>query len=74
MTLVIKIIQVSGVQFYNMSSLYCIVCSPPQVKFPSITNHFPFAPCTAILNYILDFDFNLPDFKVFNQAIASRHC
>ena len=29
--------QVSGVLFYNTSSVYCIVCSPPQVKSPSIT-------------------------------------
>ena len=28
MTLVNKIIQVSGVQFYNTSSVYCVVCSP----------------------------------------------
>ena len=36
MTLVNKIMYVSGVQFYNISSVYCIVCSPPQVKFLSI--------------------------------------
>ena len=28
---------VSGVQFYNTSSVYCIVCSSPEVKSPSIT-------------------------------------
>ena len=27
----------SGVQFYNTSSVYCIVFSPSQVKSPSIT-------------------------------------
>uniref|UniRef100_A0A671DRZ0 Testis-expressed protein 13 A-D N-terminal domain-containing protein n=1 Tax=Rhinolophus ferrumequinum TaxID=59479 RepID=A0A671DRZ0_RHIFE len=26
-----------GVQFYNTSSIYCIVCSPPKVSFSSIT-------------------------------------
>ena len=35
-TLVNQIIQVSGVQFYNISSIHCIVCSSPQVKPPSI--------------------------------------
>ena len=33
-TLVNKIIQVSGVQFYNTSFVHCIVCLPPQLKFP----------------------------------------
>ena len=28
---------VSGAQFYNTSSVYCIMCSPPQVKSLSIT-------------------------------------
>ena len=36
-TLVNKIIQVSGVQFYNTSSVHCIMCSPPQVTSPSNT-------------------------------------
>ena len=36
-TLVNKIIQVSDTQFYNTSSVHGIVCSPPQVKSPSIT-------------------------------------
>ena len=27
-----KIIQGSGVQFYNTSSVYCVVCSPPRAK------------------------------------------
>ena len=31
-TLVNKIIRVSGAQFHNTSSVHCIVCSPPQVK------------------------------------------
>ena len=42
-TLVSKIIQVSGVRFYHTSSVYCTVCSPPQVKSPSITIHPHFA-------------------------------
>ena len=41
MTLVINIIQVSGVQFYNTSSVYCIVYSLPQVKSPSISINPP---------------------------------
>ena len=41
--LVNKIIQVSGVQFYKTSSVYCIVCSPPQVKSPS-TTIYPLIP------------------------------
>ena len=34
-------IKVSTVQFYNTSSIYCIVCSPPQVKSPSFTLYPP---------------------------------
>ena len=41
-TLVDKIIQVSGVQFSNASSVYCIACSAPQVKSPSIIIYSPF--------------------------------
>ena len=40
-TLVNKIIQVSGAQFYNISFVQSTVCSPPQVKSPSITIHLP---------------------------------
>lgn len=36
-TLVNKIMQVLSVQFNNMSYVYCIVCSPQTVEFPSIT-------------------------------------
>ena len=43
-TLVNKIIQVSGAQFYNTSSVHCSVCSPPQVKSPSITIYPPYPP------------------------------
>ena len=38
-TLINNIIQASGVQFYHTSSAYCTVCSPPQVKSPSIAVH-----------------------------------
>ena len=41
-TLVNKIIWVLGVQFYNTLSVYCIVCSPPNVQFPFITVYPPF--------------------------------
>ena len=40
-TLINKIIQVLGVQFYSTSSVHCIVCSPPQVKSPSTTIYPP---------------------------------
>ena len=42
-TLVNKIIYVPGVQFHNTPSVYCIVCSPPQVKSPATTIYAPFA-------------------------------
>ena len=42
--LVNKIIQVSGVHFYNTPSVYCIVCSPSKVKPPSITTDLPLPP------------------------------
>ena len=35
--LVNEIIYISSVQFYNTSSVHCIVCSPPKVKSPSTT-------------------------------------
>ncbi|KAF6125190.1 hypothetical protein HJG60_009715 [Phyllostomus discolor] len=40
-TLVNKMIQVSGAQFHSTSSVHCVVCSPPQVRSPSITIHPP---------------------------------
>ena len=40
-TLVNKITQVSGAQFYNTSPVHCIVCLPPQVKSRSITIYPP---------------------------------
>ena len=45
-TLVNKIIQVSGVQFYSISSGHCIGYSPTQVNSPSITIY---PPCTPSL-------------------------
>ena len=45
-TLVNKIIQVSDVQVYNASSVYCIVCSPPK----SSPHSSPFVPLT--LSYL----------------------
>ena len=44
-TLVTKIVQVSGVQIYHTSSVYCIVCSAPKVRFSSVTIHPPFTLC-----------------------------
>ena len=41
MILVNKMKLVSGAQFHNMSSVHCIVCSPPQVKSSSITIYTP---------------------------------
>ena len=43
-TLVNKILQVSGAQFYYTSSVYCTVCSPPQVRPPSTTTYPPYPP------------------------------
>ena len=40
-TLVNKIIEVSGAQFYGTSPVCCTVCSPPQVRSPSITIYLP---------------------------------
>ena len=42
MTFINKIIQDSGVQFYNASSVYCIVCQYPktiEVFFPRFQNN-----------------------------------
>lgn len=38
-TLVNKIRWVSSTRFNNTSYVYCLVCSPPGVKFPSITKY-----------------------------------
>ena len=46
-TLVNKILQVSGAQFYNTSSVYCTVCSPPQVRPPSTTTYPPIPSSTS---------------------------
>ena len=44
-TLVNNIVQISGAEFHSTSSVHCIVCSPPQVKSPSIIiyPHLPFS-------------------------------
>ena len=56
--LVNKILQVSDGQFYNTSSVPCILCSPPQVSlcpspfhppFPSPTSSHPFPLAVATL-------------------------
>ena len=47
-TLANKIIQASGAQFYNTSSVYCAVCSPSQVKSPSITIYPPIPFSTSL--------------------------
>ena len=41
-TLVNKIIQVSSVQLYNISPVYCIVCLPLKIKSSSVTTYPPF--------------------------------
>ena len=43
-TLVNEIIQVSGAQFCNTLSVHCVVCSPPQVRSPSVTIYSPSPP------------------------------
>ena len=47
-TLVNKILQVSGVQFYNTSPVYCTVCSPPHLKSASITIYPPLPSPTSL--------------------------
>ena len=47
-TLVNKIIEVSGVQFYNTSSEHCIMCLPPQVKSPCIPMYPPIPSSTLL--------------------------
>ena len=47
-TLVNKIIQVSGSEFYNTTSV-CLLCSLPQVKSPSITIYLPPIPSSTPL-------------------------
>ena len=42
MTLVNK-----SIRFYTLSSVYCTVCSPPQVKSPYITIYPPLPPSTT---------------------------
>ena len=42
------LIKLSGVQFYNTSSAYCIVCSPPQLTSPSIPIYPPIASSTSL--------------------------
>ena len=51
--LVNKIIQLSGVQFYNTSSVCCSVCSLPKVRSPSITFYpsLPSQPSPTSLNF-----------------------
>lgn len=50
-TLVYKIIGVSGIQFYTASSVYCIGCSPPQVRPPSVTYYPPLPSSTCPLPF-----------------------
>ena len=38
---------VSGIQSYDTSSVYCIVCSPPKVKAPSVSH--PLSPLDPLL-------------------------
>ena len=48
-TLVKKIMQVSGAQFYNTSCVHCIMCSPPQVR--SLSALSPTASSTSPSNH-----------------------
>ena len=52
MTLVSKIMQVSGAEFHSTSSIYCIVCSPPQINSPSITIYPPYPSKRGVLYFI----------------------
>ena len=85
-----KITQVSGVQCYTTSSVYCTVCSPPLVKSPSITIYhpllyllqlpstsFPLA-ITILLSVSMGFFFLLTTFTLLTQppspSISSDSC
>ena len=46
-SLVNTIIYISGVQLHETSSVYCMVCSAPQVKSPSITIYPPLPSSTS---------------------------
>ena len=48
-------IQVSGVQFYNISSIYCILCLPPKIK-SSVTIYtplYPLPPSTSLFPLVI---------------------
>lgn len=51
MTLFNKTIPVAGARCHSTSSVHCIVCSPPQVRLPSI-DHWPCAKC-CVLSHVL---------------------
>ena len=60
-----KIIQVSCIRFYNTSSVYCIVCSPPQVMSPFIPRHLclpPPLPFPLAITMVLSVSMNLSFF------------
>ena len=50
-TLVNEIIHVSGIQFYNTSSVYCIVYSSTKVKSPFVTIYPPFSSSTSLTHF-----------------------
>lgn len=60
MTLVNKTTQVLGVPFHNTSPVYCMVCSPPQVKSSSIIY-----PCLTL--------FHLPPLPWVNGILDKRN-
>ena len=72
----------SGVQFYNTSSVYCTVCSPPQVKSPSFTFFYLPHPTFHLVTIILlsvsisfCFLFNLLSFSTKPPSIVpSESC
>lgn len=60
-TLVNKNMYVSGVLFYNTSSMYFILCLPPQAKSFSITTYLPFT-----LSYLSHFTpINIAIYEIF---------
>lgn len=84
MTLFNTILQASDIQFYNASYVYCIACSPPQIKspwssiFPFTLLHLPFPlviPCYCLFLWgFFVCSFLLNPFTLFTQPHNPLQC
>ena len=68
-----KIKEVSGILFYNTSSVYCTVCSPPQVKSPSITIYSPLPSSTSTLLLTSSIVFHSPPMLRYAEHCLAVH-